>query len=320
MIYPLVTIVIPVYNGSDFVGQAIESALNQTYKNIEIMVVNDGSLDGGKTRETIKPYATRVKYIEKQNGGVSSVLNFAFEKMQGEWLSWLSHDDLYYPNKIQRQIDYLNENNFINDHKKILFSNFDFIDERGKQLKIPTKNQITTKMGTEDLILTNIKRNSFGGCTFLIPKEAYYEIGGFSEKLRTISDFDYWYRLLFAGYKFCYIPEVLTSNRMHRKQVTYKFSDLGKSESIIFHKYVIDSLARHNVYCSEENFMKLAYYTGCKGIREAQELAYDYALKNRKNNFIKIKISIAISRIIAKAHYHCRSLAKEFFIKYVIFR
>ena len=74
---PLVTIVIPVYNGSNYVVQAIESALSQTYKRIEIIVVNDGSIDD--TEEKIKPYLDRILYFKKDNGGVSTVLNFAIK-------------------------------------------------------------------------------------------------------------------------------------------------------------------------------------------------------------------------------------------------
>ena len=76
---PLVSIIIPVYNGSDFIGKAIESAINQTYKNIEIIIVNDGSTDNGATKKVVVSYQhdLRIKYFEKENGGVSSALNLA---------------------------------------------------------------------------------------------------------------------------------------------------------------------------------------------------------------------------------------------------
>ena len=319
MYHPLVTIVIPVYKGEDFVGQAIQSALNQTYDNIEILVINDGSPDNGGSRRAVEPYLDKVKYFEKENGGVSSVLNLAFEIMNGEWLSWLSHDDLYYPDKVKMQIEYINKKiTGLDLNKTVIFSDSDFIDEFGNKIKLPTRNQITPSMSTEQLIISNIKRNSMGGCTFLIPRYAYTDIGGFSEKLRTISDFDYWYRLLFAGYQFHYIPEVLTSNRMHSQQVTYKSSDLAQKESEEFHEYVVKQLARSSQYRRAENFLNVAYYMSCKGIKNVPDLAYGYALQCRNDALIRTQI--VIHKILSKVHYISRSIAKAFYIKHVVFR
>ena len=104
---PKVSIIIPVYNGSNFLKEAIDSALAQTYKNIEVIVVNDGSTDDGETRAVAEKFGDRIRYFEKENGGVSSALNFGIKKMTGEWFSWLSHDDLYMPKKIENSIETL---------------------------------------------------------------------------------------------------------------------------------------------------------------------------------------------------------------------
>ena len=80
---PKVSIVIPVYNGSDYMAEAIDSALAQTYNNTEVIVVNDGSNDGGKTREIAFSYEDKIRYFEKENGGVASALNFGIKKMEG---------------------------------------------------------------------------------------------------------------------------------------------------------------------------------------------------------------------------------------------
>src|SRR5574344_1452707 len=99
----LVSIIIPVYNGSNYLKEAVESALEQTYKNIEIIIVNDGSNDNGITSKIaqsyVKNYPKTVKYFEKENGGVSTALNLAIKQMKGSYFSWLSHDDIYLPNK-----------------------------------------------------------------------------------------------------------------------------------------------------------------------------------------------------------------------------
>ena len=102
---PLVSIIIPVYNGANYLREAIESALGQTYGNCEVLVINDGSNDHGETEREALKFGDRIRYFKKENGGVASALNFGIRKMQGEYFSWLSHDDVYSPQKIEKQLE-----------------------------------------------------------------------------------------------------------------------------------------------------------------------------------------------------------------------
>ena len=95
--------IIVTYNRKELLKESIEALLQQTYKNFEVIVVNDGSSD--KTDEICKSYGSRIRYFKKENGGVSTALNLGIKKMNGEYFSWLSHDDLYLPNKIKEQIN-----------------------------------------------------------------------------------------------------------------------------------------------------------------------------------------------------------------------
>ena len=101
---PKVSIIIPVYNGSNFLAEAVDAALAQTYKNCEILVVNDGSTDDGASEKIALSYGDKVRYYLKENGGVSSVLNFAFEKMTGEWFSWLLMMIYIIPKKLKSRL------------------------------------------------------------------------------------------------------------------------------------------------------------------------------------------------------------------------
>lgn len=261
---PKVTIIIPVYNGSNFLSEAIDSALAQTYKNCEILVVNDGSDDNGASEKTALSYGDRIRYYRKENGGVSSVLNFAFNKMGGEWFSWLSHDDLYYPRKIEKQIKFINkllENNPDIDLKKITVRcATESIDKYGKVIKTPSYRDVPTFEKSIDTILNNISNYRLSGCSFLLPSACVKEIGGFNEKIRTVSDVEYWYRLLFSGYEFyCLSDEILVKNRSHGKQV-------GKTKVTLFDKeladlfvWIADSVNQISEYSTIKNNEKMYY-------------------------------------------------------------
>lgn len=111
---PLVSIIIPVYNGSNYLEESINSALGQTYNKIEVLVINDGSNDNNLTHNISVSYKRKIRYFRKQNGGVASALNFGISKMKGDYFSWLSHDDIYKPEKIEKQILFISKNEKIN--------------------------------------------------------------------------------------------------------------------------------------------------------------------------------------------------------------
>ena len=130
---PTVSVVIPVYNGSNYVGQAIESILAQTYQNREIIVVNDGSTDQGATRHVVLSYGNQVRYIEKENGGVSSALNCGIQAMQGEYFAWLSHDDLFCKEKLSNQMEFLHRVILLQLHRVIVC----FLHKKRKKRYLP---------------------------------------------------------------------------------------------------------------------------------------------------------------------------------------
>lgn len=235
---PKVTIIIPVYNGSNFLAEAIDAALSQTYTNCEIIVVNDGSSDNGASERIALSYGDKIHYFHKENGGVSSALNFAFKKMTGEWFSWLSHDDLYYPQKIEKQIEFINglieKNPDIDLNKITVRCATKSIDRNGKTIKIPSYRDVPEHEKPIDTILNNIYNYRLSGCSFLLPSACINDVGGFAEEIITVSDVEYWYRLLFNGYEFyCLKNDILVKNRSHGKQV-------GKNKVALLDKEIND--------------------------------------------------------------------------------
>jgi len=212
---PKVSIVIPVYNGSNYLKEAIDSALAQTYKNIEIIVINDGSNDGGKTDEICKSYGNKIRYYKKENGGVASALNMGIEKMKGEYFSWLSHDDVYYPEKIEKQIKYLFDKGL--DKNTILYCDYELINEKGQYLSSAKLDHEILSAKPEYALL----RGRINGITLLIPKEAFTSGKRFRENLKYTQDYELWLRLM-KEFRFVHMQEVVTKTRIHPEQDSNK--------------------------------------------------------------------------------------------------
>ncbi len=212
---PKVSIVIPVYNGSNYMREAIDSALAQTYKNIEVIVINDGSDDNGATRKIAHSYGDRIRYFEKKNGGVSTALNLGIRVMKGDYFSWLSHDDVYLPDKVKYQLEYLSE---IDEKICVLSSDFCFIDSESKHL-YDYKYRLTDP----EKLNYNMIVEGVHGCTLLIPKLCFDKIGSFNEELKTTQDYDLWFKIG-GKYRFEHISEVLIKSRIHSEQNTLKYN------------------------------------------------------------------------------------------------
>lgn len=224
---PLVTIIIPVYNGSDYLGEAIDSALSQTYDNTEIIVVNDGSKDGGKSEEVALSFGNEIAYFSKENGGVSTALNLGISKANGRFISWLSHDDVLLPDKIEAQVRFLMEGEGIDPERTITYSDCYLIDENSNIFQEVKYPDVPPGMFYEALLSRIFFISGFryavfevSGCTTLIPKEAFQRFGLFREDLRAVQDYEMWFRLN-TFYDFFHIGRPLVKSRVHTQQVTH---------------------------------------------------------------------------------------------------
>ena len=241
MQHPKVSVIIPVYNGSNYLSDAINSALSQTYSNLEIIIVNDGSNDNGKTKEIALSYGNKIKYIEKENGGVSSALNIGIKNMTGEYFSWLSHDDIYYPNKIEESIK------FIKNDKQIVYSDYDLLyQNKSKIIKHKCKK---IKYKYDPLI--NIDLN---GITMLIKKTHLLEVGLFDEKMKYSQDYDLWFKLL-KKYEFIHIGKSLAISRIHHEQDSNNI--LSQKEGKEFWKKTIIEIERQKIYNKNKLLLKV---------------------------------------------------------------
>ncbi len=310
---PKVSIVIPAFNASNYLAEAIESALNQSYKNIEIIVVNDGSKDGGKTREVAERYDDKIRYYEKENGGSSSALNFGIQKMSGEWFSWLSHDDLYYPNKVLEQIKYINEhlNNYDDENLSynVFFAAANLIDASGKIISKTSKKKLkltNKKINKEKSYLHLIAepiQDGFHGCSCLVHKKAFERLGMFDENLRLLNDMDMWFRLYANCYSIHFIPKVLVKGRVHSKQVS-------RSIGFSYHNPEQDMFWARSLQWLKDNCLKefkLFYIFGKTAYLKTRYKEADEAFKIARN----IDKGKTIILFICKMFFVFRSKIKE---------
>ena len=252
--HPKVSIIIPVYNGSNYLREAIDSALAQTYDNVEVIVVNDGSNDGGKTDKICRSYGDQIRYFVKENGGVATALNKGIEEMKGEYFSWLSHDDVYYPNKVEEQVKYLST---LDDRNIILYMDWENIDENSKFI---SRDVLDHKMLTEKPEYA-LLRGRINGITLLIPKEAFDKNGLFSKELRTTQDYDMWIRLM-KTHRFIHLSKILTKTRIHSGQDTVTNPKVITEGNILWTRMVqlIPDDRRIELEGSEYNFYKEMLY------------------------------------------------------------
>lgn len=212
MSHPLVSIIIPVYNGARYLREAIDSALAQTWPCCEVLVINDGSTDAGATEAIARSYGERIRYFAKPNGGVASALNLGIAQMRGEFFSWLSHDDVYLPHKVASQMR-LVETLFPAERASLfLFGAYTLINARGRPLRAFRPNCGLVARAPFYAVF----KHMINGCTVLISKTLLLRAGGFNN-LPTTQDYDLWFRLLRLTRPRCQAEPILLS-RQHPEQ------------------------------------------------------------------------------------------------------
>jgi glycosyltransferase involved in cell wall biosynthesis len=215
---PLVSVIIPVYNGEEYIQTAIESVIKQDYHNIEIIVLDDGSTDN--TLSIIKLYS-KIQWDSHSNMGQASTLNKGWEISKGDILGYLSADDILFQNAVSISVEYLNDN----PDAIMTYCDFNLID--------PDSNFIR-KIQPPDFNYHNMVVNLEcpPGPGVFFTKKAFEIAGGWNSNYRQMPDYEYWLRLGRVG-RFVHIPEVLASFRIHESSQTFAKGDFKKSEEPI---------------------------------------------------------------------------------------
>lgn len=236
--YRKVSICIPSYNHARFLPAAIESALTQTYRSMEIVIVDDGSSDG--SLDIAESYALKYPSIINvfahsghRNLGISATANLAVQKSTGEYWAWLASDDLFYPDKTERQVA------FLESHPEIgwVYGVARYVDENDNVLPGLFGEDITRATSP---IEKQIAANRVPAMTALARRDCFEEVGGLTEGL-LYSDWEFWIRMA-ARYQMGFIKRPMVDYRVHSSNTSIGIED---EQNIKRALEVIESLRRN---------------------------------------------------------------------------
>lgn len=210
---PLVSVILPVYNEYNFLQEAIDSVINQSYPNIEIIIVNDGSTSR-KVEEICLRNITKITYLKKENGGVASALNCAINASKGEYIARMDGDDISYPERIWKQVEFLEKNEAID----ICGTNFAYIDENDSVIW-------RSNLPLEDykIKIQNIFQNSLCHPSVMFRRKVFNNNLRYDENIKA-EDYELWLRIE-EKVKFANLRECLFGYRKNTLSVTNVYSE-----------------------------------------------------------------------------------------------
>jgi len=200
---PIVSVCIPTYNRREYLEETLESVFAQTYKNYEIVVVDDGSTDG--TEEMIKQLGRGIRYHRQENAGDASARNKLIELTAGQYITFLDSDDLLMPDAIERMVAAIQQE----AEPVIAYGPYFRIDKSGKVIG-KSKRRLYSGFVTQYLFQEILIHS----CGSMFPVEALKEAGGFDTSLPVCSDYDLWLRLSLK-YRFVALVEPTFKRRRH---------------------------------------------------------------------------------------------------------
>lgn len=235
----LVSVVIPVYNSEKFLKDSIDSVLNQTYKNIEIIAIDDGSTDN--SLKILEQYSEKITIISQPNQGLAATLNVGVKKMTGRWLKWFSPDDIMHYSLIE---------NLVNEAKKlpentIVYSNWEIIDEKGSKLRdFHESDYNNLKIFNFNVRLLDGQQINVN--TTIIPS-TLFEKGCLFQNLENpvAIDYDFFLRAgILYNTKFFLISKNLVNYRISKNQLSHKKITKTLSDLSQVRKEILSQLAK----------------------------------------------------------------------------
>jgi glycosyltransferase involved in cell wall biosynthesis len=210
MLPPKVSVVIPTYNHARYLPYALNSVINQSYPNLEVLVIDDGSTD--RTAELVKPYRSIINYVYKKNGGTPSALNLGLSLATGKYICWLSADDMLIEEKVAKQVGLMDSDPSLG----FSYTSYVVIDAKGtKQYDVnspyfPDRQEMVTKLMEGCFI---------NGSSVMMRSSALKIVGNFDENLPQAHDYDLWFRFI-RHFACGFLAERLLAYRWHGENMS----------------------------------------------------------------------------------------------------
>jgi len=212
---PLISVIIPAYNVSAYIGDALRSVFLQHFKSHEVIVVNDGSTDTPELERVLEPYRDKIHYIQQENRGISAARNAALRIARGELIALLDADDIWHEGKLTEQLAFMKQGQFDMVYgDALLIGDVPWPAGTTFMGRSPSDGPVTLN-SLLDLSVTVVVS------TVIMRKDMVEQVGGFDEEDRNITeDFDLWLRLARAGARIGYQKKVVAEYRYRSDSVS----------------------------------------------------------------------------------------------------
>lgn len=292
---PKVSVVMATYNGQKFIKEAIDSILNQTLKEFEFIIVDDGSTDA--TAQIIQSYTDeRIQYIKKEkNSGISDSLNIGISKARAQYIARMDDDDVSMPNRLEKQV------NLMKNNERVIFCGSTVTDKDSKTLPTPEHH--------EDILLKLLFSNPIFHPTVMIRRNLLLE-NTYSSVAVPSEDYDLWSRLIFKG-EFYQIQEPLLYCRIHQTSITARKRHVQLQKNIVIVSELFDKLGFNNLHEHDKNlkvFTSHDYTISGKSLKSVFKW-----IKELKDTNTETK-KFNVSKFNNLADYHIEKFLTSYFL------
>jgi glycosyltransferase involved in cell wall biosynthesis len=291
----MISIILPVYNGEKYLATAIDSIINQTEGDFELIIVNDCSTD--KTVSIVQEYMIKDKRINlitnRKNMRLPASLNIGFKSAKGELLTWTSDDNVLYPKMLEKLSNKILEGN------EFVYADMDYIGPSGEILP------------NESHIGENVWYSNYVGACFMYTRKVYKTIGEYDTTAFLVEDYDYWLRIL-SKYKFEFINEKLYGYRLHESSLSgSRRNEIAKKRIELLNKYMLDDNIEKGI--KDKICVQLANTYYDLGDRNEVKKYLRYLKANNINEFLMTTKSTRMNLYLNKKTIELlRNIKKEF--------
>lgn len=302
-----VSVIIPVYNGAAFISRAIQSALVQSLKPFEVIVVNDGSKDA--TAEKLAEFRGAITVISIPNGGVSNARNVGMQACTGDFVAFLDADDVWYEDKLRLQLEVFEHNAEVGfcccDYAFLLNNNCDTVNHFSR---FKNEKDIVLDVLLPDPLGSLVKRNFVGTCSnVIVRKDVLNKVGIFNVNYKQAEDYDLWLRCaLETG--FYLMAAVLLEKKSHDSNLTNDFL-----ETLLFHEKVLINFQLNSQAKPQIENIKDKYLSALALVRyEIGNLFYEakQPLKAFKYFFLGMSTSLTFKNFTLFSRFFIRKLVR----------